>query len=648
MFGWLSGFQFLAPLTLAGALLLPLLVIAYLRQNPKKKRFVSSVVVLRDLSRKQTIRKKFSPPLRFFLELLALALLCLAGAMPTKRDEQKRIAVIVDNSLSMRALDKSGGTKTRLMEAKEETSKWIADQSRDYEFTVFTSSPKLERIGSAALGRAAAQEAVSQILPTYTNDTLEASVEELSESGDYERVFVSSDRKIEDESDTGTGGVSALDLLRTDRGRKHVTTVAAVVVGTPIPNLSVAAFSLNRSSLGGGAARLSASIAYSGPSPIIAKVFFSVSASGNAKSDRMLGVDNIKVVPDKLVQADLDIPAVEDKNVLYQVRVAPEQAGGFQNAIADDDTAWIGGGEVGQSKVLLITPEESADALGLATLESIKAEAVTPEAFGKLTEEQLRDYALLIFHRSAPVVPPHQSTLLILPPEGNNLFPVERTVDAPRITSWVSEHPITSYLKIPLLAPTAAEIFDVPLWTQAIVKSEQGPILCAGESHGVRFAAVGMELLPFEGGKTPALSVLTLNLLNWLSGSGRLTGSMLSGTAFHLDGGKHWQIEEPNGNVVQRNTAGRDGENFLLAQPGVYRVRNDGAAGSPTVLAINAFFPEESATYGEGIFHAAKVVEQEQLLDQTAKPLWPPLIFAVLGILGVELLLSLSRWGAES
>jgi hypothetical protein len=42
-------------------------------------------------------------------------------------------------------------------------------------------------------------------------------------------------------------------------------------------------------------------------------------------------------------------------------------------------------------------------------------------------------------------------------------------------------------------------------------------LACAGEYDGVRYAIVGFELFPFDGKKTPTLSILTLNLLSWVS-----------------------------------------------------------------------------------------------------------------------------------
>ena len=178
--------------------------------------------------------------------------------------------------------------------------------------------------------------------------------------------------------------------------------------------------------------------------------------------------------------------------------------------------------------MLLVASGDELPDSGFGGVPALGVQQISPAEFAKRAESDLARYSSVIFHRSAPARPPSVPTLLILPPADNPLFPVRDQADEGRITSWAAEHPITSYLKVPLLSPGSAAIFDVPLWAQSIMRVEEGAIVVAGESHGVRFAAVGMEMLPFEGARTPVLSVLTLNLLNWLSGGTELTASALS------------------------------------------------------------------------------------------------------------------------
>ena len=110
---WLSGLQFGYLLGGAVALLSPLLVLAYLRQDRARRKVVSSVLILKEIAARPRRRRRFVPPPRFFFELLCLLLLALAATLPARRDERERVAVVVDTSLSMRAFDAKapGGTR---------------------------------------------------------------------------------------------------------------------------------------------------------------------------------------------------------------------------------------------------------------------------------------------------------------------------------------------------------------------------------------------------------------------------------------------------------------------------------------------------------------------------------------------------------
>jgi hypothetical protein len=186
-------------------------------------------------------------------------------------------------------------------------------------------------------------------------------------------------------------------------------------------------------------------------------------------------------------------------------------------------------------------------------------------------------------------------------------------------------------LKVPLLKVSNGEIFDVPLWAQGVVRIERGAIVVAGESHGIRVAAVGMELLPFEGMKTPVASVLTLNLLNWLTGGAELTGSNLTGSAVSLDASKSWTVRNPKGKEEKINGA------LKLDGPGLYFLST--SAGDRKQVAANAFFPSESNTLVKTQYSAPSVVEHERKLDEGSKLWWSTLIALAFGILMLEQLL---------
>lgn len=107
---------------------------------------------------------------------------------------------------------------------------------------------------------------------------------------------------------------------------------------------------------------------------------------------------------------------------------------------------------------------------------------VTPEQYTQKSSDELRENALIVFHQTAPTIPPKVPALLIAPPRENTLFPTAGGASQLTISSWKEEHPILSYLRVPLLEVTSGEMFRTPAWATSIINSQQGSILSAGET----------------------------------------------------------------------------------------------------------------------------------------------------------------------
>jgi len=628
MLSFLSTLQFAQPWLLAGLLLTPALILAYLHRNPTKRKIVSSLIVLKSLTLKPAPRRKFKPPLRFFLELLALAALCAAAARPVTLSDQYRIALVIDNSLSMRALETTGGLPgTRLERAKAAARKWLDEQSSRTAVDLFSSSPKVSRLGPERREIADAQAALSEMKASAAGDNLEAAVQELAESGIYERVVAVTDKTVE-YVEGGRGDPISLFGGDEQRVRKQ-TRVVGVTVGERDANLWVSGFAMVQSGLSGGGTKLIATIGYAGPAPTEAKVVF----TRLGEREDVIEAAMISLQPGQTTEARADLPPDASAGQAYRVEVTPKTTSPIKDALAEDNSAWlVPRSDVG-TRILLVSPAGALSKSGLEMIPGFEIEMISPEEFSDRAAAGLDKYSIIIFHRSAPSVPPKRSTLLVLPPADNNLFPVAAQANTSFVSSWVTEHPITSYLKVPLLHPGEAEIFAVPPWAQSVIRAERGTITAAGESHGYRFAAVGFEILPFEGARTSTVSVLTLNLINWLSGGAELTGSTLSGSAIRSDGPGTWTVMTPEGRTETVN-----GETFTLPLPGLYQV-ND-AGGGHRVIAANAFYPEESNTYSAQSFSAKRSVEHEKKIDEGAQSWWPMLVAIALSLMILEQLIS--------
>ena len=213
---------------------------------------------------------------------------------------------------------------------------------------------------------------------------------------------------------------------------------------------------------------------------------------------------------------------------------------------------------------------------------------------------------MFIFHKSSPTIAPNKSTLFILPPANNPLFPVTNLeILNPKITSWAETHALTSYLKASLITPSASEIFDASGWISPIINTEQGSMIVGGELQGLRYVAVGFELLPYEGKDTPTLSVLTFNIFNWLMGQTLASSITITG------------------------------ESFEKAGPFFYQ---DKKSSQKEVRVANAFHSEESQTF---IATPLKLSTNSSstIPRSSPSPLWRYLLLIALSILSLEFFL---------
>ena len=218
-----------------------------------------------------------------------------------------------------------------------------------------------------------------------------------------------------------------------------------------------------------------------------------------------------------------------------------------------------------------------------------------------------------------------------------------------RISSWRNEHPITSYLRVPLLGTNNGVVFSSPLWAFDIINSEEGAFVVAGEHRGIRSAAVGIELLPFEGARTPSPSILTLNLLRWLQGGATITKEYLTGMSYRLHGDTAWSIATPE-NETQNITVEKEDLSFLdLTTPGIYKVQATSTTTQTLVedntLAINAFHQSEMVTNTRDILRVLPNQEsstkKSSQIDSTE--LWRYLLIGALLFIMLDLTLYATR-----
>lgn len=629
MWSALSSLQFGSLSALFAALAIPLLVLAYLKRQQRKKTIVSSLILLKSLTPQATTKRRFRPPLRFFLELLALCALVLAATAPAFKSPGSHTALLIDTSMSSAAQNGSGErATTRLGIALDALRSWLTNQSEGQTYTLFTSAPKMNRIGNQELSRSELSKLLDQVKTTWSNDSFDGALLELAESGNYDRVIGFTDRNIlESENPTAFGE-------RPD----EQTRIQVFQVGSPAENYYLGNVQLNRSR--DSKASVTASIRFSGSTPITLLAELSpVSKSGQVK--KAVRTRRLQAVPNRNNEMTFTLPAKASKAVGYRVQLrTPDAKDKSRNALSVDDTAWVSDSSSGSLRVLLVSSND--DLLGLNRIPGISVESSSPTDFASLSAADLNRFSLLVFHRNAPSFIPATASLLILPPGGNPIFPVLGEAENPKITSWARDSPITRYLRVPLITPSSTVFFDVPAWAQSVISVEQGTVLSAGETGGVRLAAAGIELLPFEGKQTPGLSILTLNLINWLTGSNELQSGFVTSSTTRLESGKSWIVRDPNGAIETIDVPDSATRFYSFNDPGIYSLSSivpgttKVAQARTQLYTVNAFHPEESATFTPAVIAVPEVVYRESVAIAPEKPLWPWLAALALIVLSLE------------
>lgn len=351
---------FLNPLALfaLAAAAIPLIVHLFNFRRPRRVEF-SSLVFLRELERSTMQRVRIQQWLLLFLRTMAIAFLVLSFAQPTLTGRiagalgdgaSSALAVVVDNSLSMETLERSG---ERFRTARDAAMRIIEEAGpTDEIFVVSTSDGAASR---QPLRKAAATEAVAGMQLRPFARSIPSAITEAS--------------ALLQRSSTGTGDVFVLtDLQRTalegesDADHPDGMTVALVPVGQRVPsNIAVTQVDVVSRILDvGQPVRVEATIHNYGPDP----------------SDEVLV--SAYVDDERVAQAAISLPA--EGSVRVPLVLTPRQRGWLQGRVVVEDETFAadneryfsllvperrrllvvrGGGGAAQHLTLALSPEVS-------------------------------------------------------------------------------------------------------------------------------------------------------------------------------------------------------------------------------------------------------------------------------------------------
>lgn len=599
-----------APWLLLGIPLgLAALVYIYRARGSSSETVVSTLLLLRQLPERLTARKRFSPPLQFWIDLAALSLLSLAAAGIFAVDAGKPVAIVVDSSLSMSARGPSG--TTRFADAVRLATAGAASQLGTTRFTVYSAAASLARASEPNVSGAAAVATLSKLSPTLEPDRIDAALRTLLAEGSFDAVWAYTDKPLASPSTSGDLKVTTIPSdprtainvwISATRASADTITVEVRSVGESAATVSVSAECFGRE--GEPAGRIA---------PVAAKA-----------------------APAQLTTVRLSAPSAS-----WQLCRIKAQSGG--DSLPADNEAWVTRDSQG-SAVQVISPLTLPE-LGLSRMSGysfVRLSSADDPLFSRSTPT--------IVHRLPPPTFLAAPLLVVAPPQGNLPWGgSSATVEASSlvVTRWESAHPLLQYANLTLISIPRARPLSCAPGAQEILSSSAGALVCTGERSGNRYVVSALELFPFDGAASPTVSILTLNALKWLFGAdAERSGAELSpGRVLLPAGSEGLRYVAPS---LPQPTLSADGA-ATLPSPGVVAFTPPGARRAE-LRAVNIFSDNESDLSRLTPIEAPQAPPVAHLGARTPLSFAPWLAALALLVLLVDILRrirSRSTWGAR-
>ena len=594
------GWLLLIPVAATG------LVYAYRRRGRGPSITVGTTFLLKQLARQSSFRRTFAPPIRFFFELFLLTFLLLIAAGIAFRGGERQIAIVVDNSFSMftQVLSRAPSI-SRLEIATTEVRELLTSLSPFTKVSLYASAPELHLLTDKGVAPATALAALDTLHGAFASDRLDADLSPLLNNRALESVYVWSDRGLPPPSSIPTPQALQLHSLNFGEHSNNIAVTGLRIVraggsSTEVQlEARVTAFSNAATSVTVALRRHIGS-----PEPIAAAQQVVTLGPGETQSVRFNGIK----------RADA-----------YSVAIStgPSRSPSDRNALIEDDVGFISASSARRT-IQVVSPKKLTE-LGLQQINSFDFQ----EGSGTVQGNSLQ-----LFHQTMPSTLPNTDALIIAPPAGRGAFAIAQTMKDVIPTRWIDAHPLVTYAKLDLLLLPEARPIEGPTWARAVVSSSSGALLVAGEYRGHRYIVAAFELLPFEGKRSPLLSVLTLNCLQWLSNATLDAGYSTPFSA--LPGAEISAIITPQG---ARAAIARDAsEGVRLTEVGLYRIIR--GSNEEALLPVSFFDERESDLRNQSPLMLSTALE-----EQAPEPLRPSttLAWIALVILLGDMLLQLLR-----
>jgi len=591
------------------------LVYIFRARGVGQPRVISSLFILQKLPQYLPSRRTFTPPLEFWLELLASILLALAAAGVFLADSDTRIAILVDNSKSMASLQTTG--ESRLTAAKRIAAADISASAADTCFVLTTALSSAESNNPNTADRlkcisaSRATRLLNSLEQSFGSDQLQARIDSLVASKQYDSVWVYTDKHLNSDRSPAKLKVTTIP---TDPARLANVWIDRAVIASDTQT----------------APSIEVQISAVGTEPLPVELS-AICSDTISNIEFSLGPRRQTIRP--------AIPSVAELGPLNRawsycrIQVETASSSPTKDLLDLDNSAWIAHTS-SETSILLYSPL-SLQALGLSALpyRIIESSAATNPS----------TQVGAIYHRMLPNTPPEQEgrstnikaprtpSMVISPPANSVLWSngaVLGTAQKPiDITRWDTTHPLLQYVQPTLVSIPTATILRCPETSTPILFSNTGPIACAGEEGGARYVLFGFELFPFDGLRSPTISIVTLNALRWITNT---AGGTLDSSPAGSSARGYESIRVPSGTTLARMLAPQERviasstvpATISAPYPGVIALENGIGEGKTTnFVAVNSFSPQESDLSKTHTISISALADPQKASNDLTEPL---------------------------
>ncbi len=501
--------KFLAPLALAFAATIPVVIVFYLLKRKRVVRLVSSTVLWQKFLAETQASAPFQKLRKNWLLILQIILLVLAvfalsrPYFATKAKSSSLRVIILDASASMQATDES---PSRFEKARADALKWV-DSLRDNDKMVVllaganTEVKQPETADKSALRRAI-QSCQSSDAPARLGsalkiaDSLVRNYETSKESNPEIHLF--SDGAVPELADFEN---KALPLIyhRVGKGNNNVgiTTLDARANPEDATQRAIYTSVVNFSS--------------NNVSTELELLF----------ENRLVDARSISLKPGE--NSPQIFLAGQPRDGVFTVRISAK------DDLAVDNQASIVSLLPKPVNILLVSK-------GNRLLEkALRASPKVELASASNLTDDAAGFDFVVLDDVVPVVWPKKNVLAIHV-ANTNWFDSWSEVEGPAIVDWKSTHPLLRYASFDNVQVVSSLAVKTPSWAVSLVDAPQTPLILAGELKKQRIVWVGFDVLESHWPLRISFPIFIANAVDWLNPANAKNSQLLvkAGEAFRL------------------------------------------------------------------------------------------------------------------